>query len=139
MSLIQHNDAEGRIISSGGVVVRKENSYSEMTEFQWNVNQNQFALNTHANKIIKFEFRRTPRNDRIEDVVIRWTEENPSGVDYRKLPTFWANLASLRVLINNKEVVDLKTPEGIRNEWKTNLFARHRDRARLSLGVDYEW
>ncbi len=135
MSLIQHNDTEGKIISSGGVVVRKEHSYAEFQEVQWNINQNEFTQNTLGNRIIKFELRRTPRNEKIEDIQLRWEEENPTGVDFNKFPTFWGCLGSIRVLINNKEVVDLKTAEGIRNQFKTCLYARHRDRQER----DYHW
>ena len=63
---------------------------------------------------------------RMEDTILSWQEANPTLVDYEKLPTFWHGLSSLRVLINNKEVVDLKTPEGIRTSRKG-----------LSLGVGY--
>jgi hypothetical protein len=99
-----------------------------MQEVQWNVNQNEFALNTIGTKIIKFELRRNPRQERMEDMVISWEEFNPTAVDYMKFPTFWGNVRSCRVLINNKEVVDMKTPEGVRMEYKTNIFARHRER-----------
>lgn len=130
-----HQDTEGKVIASGGAIVRKEVSYAELQEVQWTVNQpNGFEFN-NTSKILKFELRRSPRNERIEDVIIEWLEENPSGVQVSKLPTFWNCVDSIRVLINNKEVVDLKQIQGIRTEWRDNLFTQYKNEA----DRDYAW
>ena len=92
-----HQDSEGRVIASGGAVVRKEHSYSEFKEVQWTVNQTNGFVFNNTSRILKFELRRSQRNERIEDVILEWDETNPTGVDVTKLPTFWNCVDSIRV------------------------------------------
>jgi hypothetical protein len=130
-----HADGDGKAIASGGVLVRKEHSYAEFKEVQWSVNQvSGFPFN-NTSRLLKFELRRPPKNEKIEDIVIKWTELNPSGVDVNKLPTFFNCVDSVRVMINNKEVVDLKSVQGIRTEWRDRLYTRYNSKAER----DYAW
>jgi hypothetical protein len=117
------------------VEVHKEYSYSEYKEVQWSVNEvNGFGF-SNSSRILKFELRRPPANERIEDVQISWNETNPTGVDVSKLPTFFNCCDSIRVKLNNVEVVDLKSIDGIRTEYKDRLHTRFKTESER----DYYW
>jgi hypothetical protein len=127
MSLNTHSDTDGRTIAHGSVEVRKEHSYAEHKEVKWNVNDPQFQFN-NTSKLWKCELRRSPRNEVLEDVVISWKEVNNEAVDVEKLPSFFNCVESIRVQINNREVVDMKTGiYGIRQEWRERLYNRYRN------------
>jgi hypothetical protein len=118
-------DSDGnKLIAKGSSRVIKEHSYSELKQFQWNVNQPQ-GFGFQANRLLKFELRRPPTNDRIMDLVIEWEEQNPGGLDVEKLPTFWNCVEHLRIMINNKEVCDLKEIQGIKQEWFSRWIENH--------------
>ena len=119
-----HTDSEGKTIASGGVVGRKETSYSEYDDIQWSINQPTGFGFSNSSRILKFELRRPPKNERIEDLVIEWTETNPSAVNVTKLPTFFNCIDSMRVLLNNKEVVDYKAHHGIKVGYRDGLYTR---------------
>ena len=130
-----HADGDGKTIASGGVVVRKEHSYAEFKEVQWSVNNPNGFPFSNTSRLLKFELRRPPKNESIDEIVICWEEENPTGNPVTKLPTFFNCVDSLRVMINNKEVVDMKNIYGIRTEWRDRLYTRYNNH----LERDYAW
>jgi len=133
-----HQDSDGKVIASGGAVVRKESSYSEYREVQLTVNQTNGVVFNNTSRILKFELRRSPRNERIEDVILEWEETNPSAVPVVKLPSFWNCIDSIRVLLNNKEVVDWKSIHGIKNEWRDRLFTSFKNERDRDYNLAYK-
>lgn len=128
-------NTEGRLIASGGVEVHKEHSYAEHKEVQWSVNEPNGVVFNSSSRVLKFELRRSPRNEKIEDVVISWRQRNPSVAAVNVLPTFWNCIDSIRVQLNNTEVVDLKNIYGIKTEWKNQLLTRFKTLEER----DYHW
>ena len=122
---LSHADGDGKTIAGGAVLVRKEHSYAEFKEVQWSVNNTNGFPFSNTSRLLKFELRRPPKNESIEDIEISWVEENPTAGDVTKLPTFFNCVDSIRVMINNKEVVDLKSIQGIRVEWRDRLYTRY--------------
>jgi hypothetical protein len=129
------SDGDAKAIAAGGVIVRKEFSYAEHKEVQWSVNETNGFPMTGTSRLLKFELRRPPKNEKIEDIVICWEEQNPSAADVTKLPTFFNCVDSVRVLLNNKEVVDMKNIHGIRTEWRDRIYTRYGEEQQQ----DYAW
>jgi hypothetical protein len=138
MSHLVHSDGESNILRSGGVVVRQENSYSEYDVVDWssNVEGQDITFATQNSEQVKFYLRRTSRNERIEDIVINWTELASNNLPVVKFPTFFHLIEQVRVLINNVEIVDIKHHEIIQNIYRTNLFVK---RGGSESEADFHW
>ena len=138
-SHLLHSDADGRIIGSGGYVVRKEHSHAEYQDVEWDVNRRDgWTFANAGSDQLKFYLRRKSRNEMIEDVFVEWQETiGLDSVDaILKFPTFFHLIEQVRVLINNVEVVDIKHHEIIQNLYRTSL---HTKRAGSEREADYHW